>query len=175
MRILTYFFAGLFFALSVFNPHPGIASSSDNPASNQDAQISPEASGNSQIETLRKALEQNPKDAAVRENLTSLLLKKANDKTQPIGDRETVFGEAAELSPDDFRVQYLWGNALFEQKNFEAASPHFETALNLKPEHFDCLLKAGVSLQNFMKFDEAIALYERARKVNSKSAYLLYL
>ncbi|MBF0499686.1 MAG: tetratricopeptide repeat protein, partial [Candidatus Riflebacteria bacterium] len=42
-------------------------------------------------------------------------------------------------------------------------------------EHFDCLLKAGVSLQNFMKFDEAIALYERARKVNSKSAYLLYL
>ncbi|MFZ2960030.1 MAG: tetratricopeptide repeat protein [Candidatus Ozemobacteraceae bacterium] len=177
MRISHLFFTGFLFVagLIVF---PGSCYSSSLEEFPQNATESPllaEPSPDDQIESLRQAQEKNPKDPGLRTNLANFLLKKATNRQLSISEREIFFQEAADLVPDDGRIQHLWGDAFFGQKNFEAAFTHFEAALNVQPENLDCLMKAGISLQNFLKFEEAIAFFERARKITPKAVYLLYL
>lgn len=127
------------------------------------------------IEAQRRQYAQNPKNADTRSLLTALLLRKARLlKGRPYPEIETCFMEAADVSPDSFDVSYLWGESLFSHGNFEAAIPKLDTALAMKPEHLDCLMKLAISQMKIMKYDEAQQLFERAQKQIPQDYLLLY-
>ncbi len=129
-----------------------------------------------QIEKLRKELKAVPKDKMRQAALSELLLKKAYSMRggAKFQDVEPLILEAYDLTPDSFQVHYIWGCFIFFDKNYEAALPRFETALALKPDHLDCIMKLGVTLLNMMRYEEAFAYFERAQKQIPKDFYLFY-
>lgn len=127
-----------------------------------------------QIEAFRNAHSQKPGDPALRKGLVNLLLKRARDRRLSLTERENLYREAADLLPDDVRVQHQWGDALFNQKDFESAIGKFEAALAVQPDHLDCLLKGGVCYSKLLRYEEGIGFFERARKLVKPDFYLLY-
>ncbi|HEY9072042.1 MAG TPA: tetratricopeptide repeat protein, partial [Candidatus Ozemobacteraceae bacterium] len=127
------------------------------------------------LESRRRLFSQLPGDPDLRFQLSALLLRKAILlKGRPIAEIEACFQEASDFSPDSFDVAYQWAQMLFASGNFEAAIPKFETALSLRPEHLDSLMKLGISQMKMMKYEDALALFEKAQKQIPNDYLLLY-
>ncbi len=85
-----------------------------------------------------------------------LVVNDQRDKAHPLG--KTLLAKA----PHDFNVLYLSGVLEREDGNYAAAKDHLEAAVQLNPNHADCLYNLGVALARLHQPDQARDRLEQA-------------
>jgi Flp pilus assembly protein TadD len=85
-----------------------------------------------------------------------LVVNDQRDKAQPLG--KTLLTKA----PHDFNVLYLNGVLEREDGDYASAKDHLEAAVQLNPNHADCLYNLGVALARLHQPDEARDRLEKA-------------
>ena len=78
----------------------------------------------------------------------------------------SIWADTAAKAPRNERAQNNLGLALAESGRFDEATPHFQKALELKPDHADAHNNLGAALVRKERVDEAIAEYEKALETN---------
>lgn len=72
------------------------------------------------------------------------------------------FQKAAEIDPNNRKVQYAMGHTLFEQSQYAAAEKKFRAAIRLMPADSESYNYLGKVYEKQGKLDEAMAAYRKA-------------
>ncbi|MBF0548220.1 MAG: tetratricopeptide repeat protein [Candidatus Riflebacteria bacterium] len=172
-----FFFNQSVFAVPASTTDPAAASVSNalpTEVSVSEISIDPVVLENISFEELKEVFRKNPKNIPIRKKLLEELFKRALDHSNNLEERSKNFQEASEIDSDNYKIQYLWGNACFEKKMWEDAATHFEISANLNPENLDGLMKLGLCYLQSLKLEEAVSTYEKAKKISPKNFYILF-
>jgi serine/threonine-protein kinase len=86
-------------------------------------------------------------------------------------DAVPLLGRAVSAYPADFWVNIEMGNALFHQSNRVEAAGYYRTALALRPETLSLRYAVGDLYLDLQRWDEAIAEYEHAVRLDPRNAW----
>jgi protein O-mannosyl-transferase len=84
------------------------------------------------------------------------------DRNEDYRDELSIWADTAAKAPLNERAHNNLGLALAECGRFDEATPHFQKALELKPDHADAHNNLGAALIRSGHVDEAIAEYRKA-------------
>jgi predicted O-linked N-acetylglucosamine transferase (SPINDLY family) len=79
---------------------------------------------------------------------------------------------AIAIEPENADLHYHKGLAAFDGKSMQRAADAFTTAVRLKPDIVGAWLKLGFSLDVMKRSDEALAAFERVRKLSPGMAFV---
>jgi tetratricopeptide (TPR) repeat protein len=85
-------------------------------------------------------------------------------------DSLSLWTHALACTSGNYIAENNSGAALAAQGKFNEAIPHYERALELKPDYADARIDLGIALADQGKWDEAIQQYNQALQVNPDSA-----
>jgi tetratricopeptide (TPR) repeat protein len=120
------------------------------------------------IAEYRKALEKNPKAINLHYRLGRALLEQSHDPAALEQARKEFDAELA-LNPSDAVAEYQVAQILTaEQKKTEAA-PHFERAAELRGDFPEALIAVAKLRMEAKRYPDAIALLERAIKLQPRN------
>lgn len=77
------------------------------------------------------------------------------------------------LDPDNYRVHYNLGLALFNLGDMKKAKKSLARALKIKPDYKYCFYNLGLIYEETGKYKKALNYYVKALKVDPKFAYAL--
>jgi tetratricopeptide (TPR) repeat protein len=97
-------------------------------------------------------------DSAEARLMMGMVKRRAQDLAGGLED----LGKAATINPELPRVHALYGQALLETGNRDAARVQFLEELKRNPVDFDANLSLGVMLKDEAQFEQALAHFERA-------------
>jgi predicted O-linked N-acetylglucosamine transferase (SPINDLY family) len=106
---------------------------------------------------LRKRLTENPGDVLARLRWHAYLV----DQRRYV-DAEQLMAEGIRLDPNDWRLQYAYGESLLDLDAIDRAVAAFRQALLLHPEHPDVLASLGGALLRQEAYTEAAEVLRRA-------------
>ena len=120
------------------------------------------------VAEYRKAIEKNPKAINLHYRLGRALLQQSHDPAVLEQARKEFETELA-LNPSDAVAEYQVAQILAaEQKKAEAA-PHFERAAELRPDFPEALIAVAKLRMEARRYPEAIALLQRAVKLQPRN------
>ncbi len=120
------------------------------------------------IAEYRKAIGKNPKALDLHYRLGRALLQQSHDPAVLAEARKEFAAELA-LNPADAVAEYQVGQVLTaEQKKSEAAA-HFERAAELRPDFAEALIAVAKLRADAKQYAAAIALLERAIKLQPRN------
>jgi tetratricopeptide (TPR) repeat protein len=120
------------------------------------------------IAEYRKAIAKNPRAINLHYRLGRALLQQSHDPAALEQARKEFEAELA-LNPSDAVAEYQVGQVLTaEQKKPEAAA-HFEKAAELRPDFPEALIAVAKLRSDAKRFADAIALLERAVKLQPRN------
>ncbi|MBQ7529887.1 tetratricopeptide repeat protein [bacterium] len=121
-----------------------------------------------------RALRQNPHDVMAMDRLGNILLV---DEKKPAEAKE-IYQRIIEELPTYPDGHYFMGSALYDLGQTEEAIPYLKRCAELDPhgytQGFDALTLCGDIYLKDGKFEEALAIYEEAKKVRPDSTYVDY-
>ena len=127
----------------------------------------------SEIETLRKLLEVDPKYPNA-----SLALGKALLVDFETEEALVAFKDAARLDPKDpevfFELGYAYQQGAPGTEDFPQAVAALKEAIRLKPDFGEAMLWLGKAYVRMKKKPEAMQVYERLRRIDPRSAVELF-
>ena len=82
----------------------------------------------------------------------------------------TLWADAADKNPRNWRAHYNLGNALRREERYADAAEEFSRALELKPDHVSSLYNLGLALERQGKIEEAVSRYEKALQIGPPTA-----
>ena len=100
----------------------------------------------------------------------------AQPKFDPNQHMAMVAQIQAEIDKDPKNVEkrIMLGNIYYDGGRWELAIPFYEQALKLEPNNTDVIVDLGVCLRNVKKADEALAMFDRALKVDPAKKQALF-
>ncbi len=113
----------------------------------------------------RKALQNNPKDAASLYNLALLSLKKGE-----VQEASRLYRDAVLADPAYATAYNNWGPVYAARSQWEKAKEEFEKILLLDPKHAHALCGFGDLFRAWKKFPQALLYYEKALAQDPTSA-----
>ncbi|MEJ7933051.1 tetratricopeptide repeat protein [Sphingobium sp. AN558] len=105
---------------------------------------------------FRKALADNPRDAANQSNLGIALRRQGR-----LADAERCYAAAIAIQPDHAEAHYNLANLLGLQDRYDEAIASYRAALAFKPDYVDALYNLGNIHRERKAFAEAVDLYAR--------------
>jgi tetratricopeptide (TPR) repeat protein len=118
------------------------------------------------IACFNKALEHDPKDAAVHDLLGLALYYKGQ-----VDEAIACYNKALELDPKRASAHTNLGNALAEKGQLDEAIASYNKALELEPRDAQAHINLGKALGDKGRWDEAIACYKKALELHPKDAW----
>lgn len=109
------------------------------------------------IEQLEKAREISPRIKGVSHPLAVLY-----DRQGRFDAAEREYQRALEESPRNADLLNDYGYFLYSRSDLDLAEQHLRAAIKSSPEHQKALLNLGLILGRQQKFDEALAVFEKA-------------
>ena len=82
----------------------------------------------------------------------------------------SIWRDAVEKCPNNFRAHYNLGAALLQTRNLSNAIGQLEQALRIKPDFADAHNSLGIALEQAGRVQEAIGHYERALQIKPRLA-----
>ena len=73
---------------------------------------------------------------------------------------------AVAAKPDDAKLHYKLGNALFDAGRYEAAMSSYDAALEIAPNHARALTNKGLCLRRLGRVEEAIDMYRQSLAID---------
>ncbi len=121
------------------------------------------------IGEYQKAIGRNPAAINLHYRLgRAMILQSSNNPATLELARKEFVAELA-LNPSDAAAEYQVGQILtLQQKNAEAG-PHFDRAIELRPDFPEALIAAGKLRSQAKRYSEAAQLFERAVKLQPRS------
>jgi tetratricopeptide (TPR) repeat protein len=120
------------------------------------------------IAEYRKAIEKNPQAIDLHYRLGRALLQQSHEPAV-LDQARREFEAELLLNPSDAAAEYQVGQVLTaEQKKSEAAA-HFEHAAELRPDFPEALIAVAKLRSDAKRYPEAIALLERALKLQPRN------
>jgi Flp pilus assembly protein TadD len=83
-------------------------------------------------------------------------------------DEQTLWHDNFSKNPNTWQGHNRVGQLLFNQEKFAEAAPHFERAVQLKPELADNYNLLGLVYCRLQRFDEGIAQYRKGLQLNEE-------
>ncbi len=121
-----------------------------------------------------RALRLNPHDIMAMDRLGNILLV---DEKKP-AEAKDIYQRIVEELPAYPDGQYFMGSALYDMGQYEEAIPYLKRSAELDPngytQGFDALTLCGDIYLKEGRFEEALAIYETAKKVRPESTYVDY-
>ena len=77
----------------------------------------------------------------------------------------TLLQHAVRVEPGNFVARVMFGNALFERRQFDGALRAYQAALRLRPDYAEAWLRAGVALTEQARPADAMAYLTRASQL----------
>ena len=119
-----------------------------------------------------RALRLNPHDVMAMDRLGNILLVDEKKPAEAMQLFERIIAELP-LYPDGY---YFMGSALYDQKKFEDAIPYLKRCSELDPsgftQGFDAATLLGDTYLVLNRNQEAIAIFEAAKKIHPDSKYV---
>jgi spermidine synthase len=123
-------------------------------------------------ERLRAVLDELPEYGPARAQLSIHLTQRAlialNRDELRVG--HALASEAQTLVPGSADAHYALGISLMRLERFEEATPHFERAVNLRPDHWPSHYGLAMARDQAGQLSEAIASLQRALELNPDDA-----
>jgi len=85
-------------------------------------------------------------------------------------DEQTLWQDNFSKNPDTWQGHNRIGQLLFNQEKFAEALPHFERAVELKPELADNYNQLGLVYCRLQRFEEGIAQYRKGLQLKEEKA-----
>ena len=80
------------------------------------------------------------------------------------------YQNAVAYNSNSERSHYMLGNIYFERKQIENAIIHYAKALKIRPDYVEAMTNLAISLALIGKFDESLALFNEAIRINPNDA-----
>ena len=120
------------------------------------------------IAEYRKAIEKNPKAIDLHYRLGRALLQQSHDPAALDQARKEFEAELA-LNPSDAVAEYQLGQVLTAGQKKPEAAAHFERAAELRPDFIEALIAVARLRSDAKRYADAIALLERAVKLQPRN------
>lgn len=120
------------------------------------------------VAEYRKAIEKNPKALDLHYRLGRALLQQSHDPAVLEQARKEFEAELA-LNPADAVAEYQVGQVLTAEQKKPAAAGHFERAAALRPDFAEALIAVAKLRVEAKRYADAIALLERAVKLQPRN------
>lgn len=120
------------------------------------------------VAEYRKAIEKNPKAINLHYRLGRALLQQSHDPAVLEQARKEFETELA-LNPSDAVAEYQVAQILAAEQKKAAAAPHFERAVELRPDFPEALIAVAKLRMEARRYPEAIALLQRAVKLQPRN------
>ena len=120
------------------------------------------------IAEYRKAIEKNPKAIDLHYRLGRALLEQSHDPANLEQARQEFQGELA-LNPSDAVAEYQIAQILIAEQQKPQAAAHFERAAELRPDFPEALIAVAKLRSDDKRYSDAIALLERAVKLQPRN------
>lgn len=121
-----------------------------------------------------RALRLNSHDVMAMDRLGNILLV---DEKKP-EEAKDIYQRVIEELPNYPDGQYFMGSALYDMGKIDEAIPYLKRCAELDPngytQGFDALTLCGDIYLKEAKFEEALSVYEQAKKVRPESTYVDY-
>ncbi|TAL18810.1 tetratricopeptide repeat protein [bacterium] len=114
---------------------------------------------------LKSSLEKQPDDPATHLFMGTYLRKK-----ERYVDAVASFMEMLALDPENLEAHYNIAFCAIKLKNYKMALDHAQRALDIDPQYSDALLIFGQVFTKTGRFDDAVAILERANGMDPGSA-----
>jgi len=121
------------------------------------------------IAEYEKAIAKNPSAINLHYRLGRALLLESSTKPAVLEQARKQFEAELALNPADAAAEYQVGQILTLQQKKSEATPHFDRAIELRPDFPEALIAAGKSRNDAKRYAEAVQLFERAVKLLPKS------
>jgi tetratricopeptide (TPR) repeat protein len=120
-----------------------------------------------------KAIGKNPKAIDLHYRLGRAILLQSHEAAA-LDRARKEFALELTLNPSDAAAEYQIGQILVAQQKKADAEPHFERALQLRPDFPEALLAVGKAKNEAKRYQEAAALFERAVNLQPRSEVAHY-
>jgi tetratricopeptide (TPR) repeat protein len=120
------------------------------------------------VAEYRKAIEKNPKAINLHYRLGRALLQQSHDPAALDQARKEFEAELA-LNPSDAVAEYQVAQILMAKQEKQQAAPHFERAAELRPDFPEALIAVAKLRSDAKRYADAIALLERAVKLQPRN------
>ena len=128
------------------------------------------------IAELRSKVKDPKASFGVKVDLAAFLLKKVIlQNKEPYADNELVLLEIAELIPDDFYLESIWGDLLYTKGDYEECIKHYEMALNKQPNHVNVTGKCAIANYYTLHYEKAVEYAEVYLEQNPKEFGFLFM
>jgi tetratricopeptide (TPR) repeat protein len=120
------------------------------------------------VAEYRKAIEKNPKAIDLHYRLGRALLQQSHDPAAIEAARKEFDAELS-LNPSDAVAEYQVGQVLTAQQKKTEAAARFERAAELRPDFPEALIAVAKLRSEAKRYPDAIALLERAIKLQPRN------
>lgn len=117
----------------------------------------------------RKILEENPRYPGIHFRLARLLLSRPNPAPGFQEQAKKELQEELAIDPSNAGAEYVSGELARQAKDFPAAIQHFTRASKLDPTFGDAFLGLGMSLLAEKNYEQAVAPFEAAVKLQPQN------
>ena len=129
------------------------------------------------LRILEELYKENPNSSDIKKLLIDTLFAYGgylNDfYTLKYEKAKEMFERILILDPDNYRVHYNLGIALFNLGEMKKAKQSLTRALKIKPDYKYCFYNLGLIYEETGKYRKALNYYEKALKGDPKFAYAL--
>jgi tetratricopeptide (TPR) repeat protein len=115
-----------------------------------------------------KAIEKNPKAIDLHYRLGRALLQQSHDPAV-LDQARKEFEAELSLNPSDAVAEYQVAQVLIAEQKKSEAAPHFERAAELRPDFPEALIAVAKLRSDAKRYPDAIALLERAVKLQPRN------
>ncbi|MGO9258543.1 MAG: tetratricopeptide repeat protein [Bryobacteraceae bacterium] len=120
------------------------------------------------IAEYRKAIQKNPKAINLHYRLGRALLQQSHDPAV-LDQARKEFAAELSLNPSDAVAEYQVGQVLTAGQKKPEAAAHFERAAELRPDFPEALIAVAKLRSDAKRYSDAIALLERAVKLQPRN------
>ena len=120
------------------------------------------------IAEYRKAIAKNPRAINLHYRLGRALLQQSHDPAV-LGEARKEFEAELALNPSDAVAEYQIGQILIAEQRKSEAAPHLERAAQLRPDFPEALIAVAKLRSEARRYTDAVALLERAVKVQPRN------
>lgn len=121
------------------------------------------------IAEYQKAIAKNPKAINLHYQLGRAMLLQASTNPATQEQARKQFEQELALNASDAAAEYQIGQILLLQQKQTEPTPHFERAMQLRPDFPEALLAVGKLRSEAKRYSEAAQLFERAVKLQPRS------
>ena len=118
---------------------------------------------------LRKSLEIDPANVAVRIEMVDILLHFGR-----AGEAKRHLAKIIELQPDHLEAQFRLASVLNGEERLAEAAVHYRRALQIEPDFYEARVGLGLILLKTGELDESVEHLSEAVRLEPKSAFANY-